>query len=140
MATDIAARGIDVTGIQLVINYDLPSTAEDYVHRIGRTGRAGMAGKAVSFATPDQRYEVRAIERLIKTNLPVSEAKGLKPLSAPVREFTPAQTHNQRPYDRHPRDNNSRRPASPIPRHRYARTMSKPVPQNRRDRGFRDWN
>ena len=48
VATDIAARGIDVTGIELVINYDLPDVAEDYVHRIGRTGRAGMAGRAIS--------------------------------------------------------------------------------------------
>src|SRR4029079_5767803 len=80
VATDIAARGIDVTGIQLVINYDLPSTAEDYVHRIGRTGRAGMAGKAISFATAVQRRGGFAIERLIKMPLPVSQAKGLKPM------------------------------------------------------------
>ncbi len=70
-ATDIAARGIDVTGIELVINYDLPENPEDYVHRIGRTGRAGLSGKAVSFATPDQRYDVRSIERLIKMALTV---------------------------------------------------------------------
>jgi ATP-dependent RNA helicase RhlE len=73
VATDIAARGIDVTGIQLVINYDLPDNAEDYVHRIGRTGRAGLAGHAISFATPDQRGDVRSIERLIRTTLPVSK-------------------------------------------------------------------
>jgi len=73
VATDIAARGIDVTGIQLVINYDLPDNAEDYVHRIGRTGRAGLAGHAISFAAPDQRGDVRSIERLIRTTLPVSK-------------------------------------------------------------------
>ena len=77
IATDIAARGIDVTGIELVINYDLPQGAEDYVHRIGRTGRAGKLGRAISFATPDQRFDVRAIERLIKMALPVSQAQGL---------------------------------------------------------------
>ncbi len=75
VATDIAARGIDVTGIQLVINYDLPDNAADYVHRIGRTGRAGLAGHAISFATPDQRYDVRNIEKLIRTTLPVSQTK-----------------------------------------------------------------
>jgi ATP-dependent RNA helicase RhlE len=84
VATDIAARGIDVTGIELVINYDLPDNAEDYVHRIGRTGRAGHAGRAVSFAAPDQRNEVRDIERLIRLNLPVSKLVELPPARKPV--------------------------------------------------------
>jgi ATP-dependent RNA helicase RhlE len=73
VATDIAARGIDVSGIELVINYDLPEDAENYVHRIGRTARAGCHGRAVSFATPDQSRDVRDIERLIRITLPVSE-------------------------------------------------------------------
>jgi ATP-dependent RNA helicase RhlE len=72
VATDIAARGIDVTGIQLVVNYDLPDQAEDYVHRIGRTGRASMTGHAISFATHDQRRDVKTIERLIRITLPVA--------------------------------------------------------------------
>lgn len=71
VATDIAARGIDVKGIALVINYDLPDNPDDYVHRIGRTGRAGMAGKAVSFATPDQRGDVKGIERVIRGLIPL---------------------------------------------------------------------
>jgi len=70
VATDIAARGIDVTGIELVLNYDLPEDAENYVHRIGRTGRAGHKGHAISFATPDQINEVRDIEKITKTTLP----------------------------------------------------------------------
>ncbi len=69
IATDIAARGIDVKEIELVINYDLPDNPEDYVHRIGRTGRAGLAGRAVSFATPDQQGEIRSIERLVRTTI-----------------------------------------------------------------------
>jgi ATP-dependent RNA helicase RhlE len=73
VATDIAARGIDVTGIEVVINYDLPDNPEDYVHRIGRTGRADKAGHAISFATPEQRRDVKDIERLIRTQLPISE-------------------------------------------------------------------
>ncbi len=72
VATDIAARGIDVRGIELVINYDLPGTPEDYVHRIGRTGRAGAAGHAISFVMPEERSEVRRIERLIRKTIPVS--------------------------------------------------------------------
>ena len=73
VATDIAARGIDVVGIELVLNYDLPDDIENYVHRIGRTGRAGHEGRAVSFATPEQGNDVRNIEKLIKTALPVTE-------------------------------------------------------------------
>lgn len=73
VATDIAARGIDVIGIQLVVNYDLPDDSENYVHRIGRTGRAGHEGRAISFATPDQKHDVQSIERLIRTAIPISE-------------------------------------------------------------------
>jgi len=73
VATDIAARGIDVTGIELVINYDLPDDTENYVHRIGRTGRAGHEGRAVSFATPEQGKDVKSIERLIKSALQIVE-------------------------------------------------------------------
>jgi ATP-dependent RNA helicase RhlE len=80
IATDIAARGIDVTGIEVVINFDLPTNSEDYVHRIGRTARAGRAGRAVSFATLDQRGEIKKIEHLIRTALTV---KSLPKLPAP---------------------------------------------------------
>jgi len=78
VATDIAARGIDVKEIELVINYDLPDDAENYVHRIGRTGRAGHKGIAISFATPEQRGEVKNIERLIRGTLPVSKHPELR--------------------------------------------------------------
>jgi len=73
VATDIASRGIDVKGIELVINFDLPENPEDYVHRIGRTGRAGMTGKAISFVLPDQGSKVREIEKLTRLYLPISK-------------------------------------------------------------------
>jgi len=76
VATDIASRGIDVKGIELVINYDLPESASDYVHRIGRTGRAGLTGKAISFAMHDQRHKIKEIERLIRYVIPVSQMPG----------------------------------------------------------------
>jgi len=79
VATDIAARGIDVTGIELVINYDVPENPEDYVHRCGRTGRAGQTGRAISFATPEQGAEVRDIEYLAQIMLPVSALPELPP-------------------------------------------------------------
>ena len=70
IATDIAARGIDVTGIGRVINYDLPHTVEDYVHRVGRTARANAQGHASSFAAPEERAQLRAIEQHIGRALP----------------------------------------------------------------------
>lgn len=79
VATDIAARGIDVIGIELVINYDLPDEAENYVHRIGRTARAGHKGHAISFATPDQSRDVRDIERIIRSTLSLSKHPELPP-------------------------------------------------------------
>ncbi len=82
VATDIASRGIDVKGIELVVNYDLPDDAENYVHRIGRTGRAGMEGRAISFATPDQFEAVTAIQRLIRADIPV-----VKHPEVPQEEF-----------------------------------------------------
>lgn len=103
VATDIAARGIDVSNIELVINFDLPDNLEDYVHRIGRTGRAGNFGKAVSFATPDQRSDVRQIERLIKKTIPVLALPALPPPRAhqlptkPAADFSP-----RREFTRHP--------------------------------------
>jgi len=83
VATDIASRGIDVIGIELVINYDLPEDAENYVHRIGRTARAGCRGHAISFATPDQNRDVLDIEKLIRSTLPVSKHPEM-----PSEEFT----------------------------------------------------
>ena len=83
VATDIASRGIDVTGIELVINYDLPTNTEDYVHRIGRTARAGGQGHAISLAQPEQRKELRDIERLIRKNLPISPVPELPPQRKP---------------------------------------------------------
>jgi len=70
IATDIAARGIDVAGIGRVVNYDLPQTAEDYVHRVGRTARAEADGHATSFAAPEERAQLRAIEQHIGRSLP----------------------------------------------------------------------
>lgn len=79
VATDIAARGIDVTNIELVINYDLPENADDYVHRVGRTGRAGKKGKAITFITPDQRYKIKNIERLVRMQFTITPLPQLPP-------------------------------------------------------------
>ncbi len=70
VATDVAARGIDVKGITLVVNFDLPDEAESYVHRIGRTARAGAEGLAISFCTPEDMEALHNVQRLIKKSIP----------------------------------------------------------------------
>ncbi|NLY28388.1 MAG: DEAD/DEAH box helicase [Alcaligenaceae bacterium] len=80
VATDVAARGLDVAGVPCVINYDLPFNAEDYVHRIGRTGRAGRKGEAIAFFSPDEERYLLDIEKLIKTSIP----RGTLDLPAPA--------------------------------------------------------
>jgi ATP-dependent RNA helicase RhlE len=108
VATDIASRGIDVTGIELVINYDLPEDAENYVHRIGRTARAGCRGHAISFATSDQSRDVRDIEKLIRSTLPVSKHPGIsseeflesrqEPLPKNVKRYQSQRRYKFRPH------------------------------------------
>jgi superfamily II DNA/RNA helicase len=83
VATDVAARGIDVPGISHVINFDLPRQAEDYVHRIGRTGRAGRAGIAVSLVGHGERHQVRSIERYTDQAIQVDVIAGLEPKARP---------------------------------------------------------
>ena len=98
VATDIAARGIDVKNMGLVINYDIPEQSEDYVHRIGRTGRAGQAGHAVTFAMPDQKGKVRDIERIIKMAIKVSKTPNLPDLPEP--EKNPERPSSRPPSER----------------------------------------
>ena len=74
VATDVAARGIDIDNVTLVINFDVPMERESYVHRTGRTGRAGNKGKAITFATPYEEKYLKAIERYIGFEIPAMEA------------------------------------------------------------------
>lgn len=94
VATDVAARGIDVEGVTHVINYDLPVNAESYVHRVGRTGRAGAAGIAVSLCTPNEIGELRAIERLLGSRLTVENPEELLSLSQLPERRKPATAMN----------------------------------------------
>ena len=79
VATDIAARGIDISLLPQVVNYDLPYLPEDYIHRIGRTARAGQEGRAISLVSADEVKMLRAIEKLLKFTLPRNEIEGFKP-------------------------------------------------------------
>jgi len=83
VATDIAARGIDIDALPYVVNYELPNVPEDYVHRIGRTGRAGCEGEAISFVCHEERINLRDIERLIKRDLDKLVLPGFEPSAAP---------------------------------------------------------
>jgi ATP-dependent RNA helicase RhlE len=95
VATDIAARGIDVAGVTHVINYDVPENPEDYVHRIGRTGRAQAVGDAFTLATPDDAKDVRDIERFIGQKIPELNLEGFDYKALAGRPAQPQQPHRQ---------------------------------------------
>ena len=76
VATDVAARGLDIDDLPLVVNYELPYVPEDYIHRIGRTGRAGAEGQALSFCSPDEEKLLVEIERMLKRSIPVVQREG----------------------------------------------------------------
>jgi superfamily II DNA/RNA helicase len=80
VCSDVAARGLDIDGLSHVFNFDVPIHAEDYVHRIGRTGRAGLEGKALTIASPEDRYAVEQIEKLIHHPIPPILVEGLDPV------------------------------------------------------------
>ncbi len=84
VATDLAARGIDVAELPVVVNYDLPRSSVDYIHRIGRTGRAGTSGTAISFVTAQSDAHFRLIEKRQALNLPREHIAGFEPLQAPL--------------------------------------------------------
>lgn len=90
IATDVAARGLDINQLEQVVNFDMPYKAEDYVHRIGRTGRAGKEGVAVSLMSQDEHYLLEAIERLLDTRLPQEWLQGFEP--SLVEDLTPERT------------------------------------------------
>jgi ATP-dependent RNA helicase RhlE len=119
VATDIAARGIDIEELPFVINFELPYTPEDYVHRIGRTGRAGMPGEAISLVCPDEMRLLADIEKLLKRAIPrQSVEEGAADLAA-EREYERGKERERRPR-REERNDEPRRaaPASPSPKPR----------------------
>lgn len=114
VATDIAARGIDVQDVSLVVNYDMPMQSADYVHRIGRTARAGKSGHAISFAMPDERRALRDIERLIRVPIQVSAIPELPPPRAVAPEER--EEHDTRHPMHRGRSSHAPRPFSRAPR------------------------
>ncbi len=110
VATDVASRGIDVKGVTHVFNFDLPQDAEDYVHRIGRTGRAGETGKAISMADEEYVYSLEDIEKYIGQKIPVEWAEESLYLREIRRTQEEKQKHDQERMARTPSGPGSRRP------------------------------
>lgn len=99
MATDVLARGIDVPDVDHVINFDLPDMPEDYVHRIGRTGRAGETGYAISFVSPEAKAQLLDIEKLLGERIPTLDIDGYDATEAEkalASQFVPKATGGQR--------------------------------------------
>ena len=113
VATDVAARGLDITGVSHVVNYDIPNSPDVYVHRIGRTGRAGESGRAITLITPKQRRDLEAIERHAKTEIEQWERRNSKA--------------ERRPRERKPRERETRRPRHTKPHQRDGVPYSKLV-------------
>lgn len=129
VATDIAARGIDVDELTHVINYELPDVPETYVHRIGRTGRAGNSGTSFSFCEDEETLALRDIQKLIEKNIPVQENHPYHTTFSGITK-RPAKQQQQRPA-RKPFDRNKERKAAPNPNKRSEHKPSKEKNFNR---------
>jgi len=142
VATDIAARGIDIDLLAMVINFDMPQVPEDYVHRIGRTGRAGATGLAVSLVCEDDRDQLRSIERLIKRkitrmefdarSLPIAQAVVAKP-DDEQEERKPQQRRQPQRRQSQPRSSTSGQNSGP-PRERSSQENRQPQGRSRQPR------
>lgn len=128
VATDIAARGIDINTLPHVINFDLPNVAEDYVHRIGRTGRAGHEGQALSLVAPDERKLLKGIERLTGRTIERMEVSGID-LRDPNAEDSHTSSPRREQQNLQPKNNN-RRPNNQGQRRRKRRPRNRPRNQN----------
>jgi ATP-dependent RNA helicase RhlE len=110
IATDVAARGLDINNVTHVINFDLPVEAETYVHRIGRTARAGAEGEAYSFCGKDEVDQLKSIEKLLRTPIPEQETPDLPKVENREEEFSNRRRPPQRRFSRKPNSNNSSPP------------------------------
>jgi ATP-dependent RNA helicase RhlE len=114
VATDVASRGLDIEGLPQVINFDVPHSPEDYVHRIGRTGRAGLTGEAISLVSPEDMESLGAIERLLKRRIERVLVPGFQPHGANVATLMGDQPSGRRSSPSVRRDRPPARPADPI--------------------------
>lgn len=140
VATDIAARGLDISQLPYVVNFDLPHVAEDYVHRIGRTGRAGATGQAISLVCAEELKELKGIERLIQKQIPREIIKGFEPQvsleqgaldTRPAKPKKPKKPSRPRQAGENSQKDNAGKPQR---RRKPAESQSKPQNQTRQRR------
>jgi ATP-dependent RNA helicase RhlE len=131
VATDIAARGLDIEQLPHVINFDLPAVPEDYVHRIGRTGRAGCEGVAISLVCPDEAKLLFAIEKLLKKEIPRVADTGYETVILKASDAAPAKKVDPRPR-RH--QNHTKERAKTTTNHPTPRKPGTPTAARRRSR------
>lgn len=140
VATDVAARGLDINGIELVVNFNLPDNKDDYVHRIGRTGRADKAGKAITFVTPSERREIKEIEKLINKEIKQTAFAGRAPkANQPNRPVIIKKDNDYRRGSRQQSEKNTtfgrrRRPAGNFHSRGVSRNSARPQRAAGRDR------
>ena len=115
VATDIAARGLDIANLPQVVNFELPNVPEDYIHRIGRTGRAGADGSALSLVSHDERGLLKGIERLLRREIPMSPVVGFEPSADREEVKDPSRSGNDFTARRRPRGRDGRPGSSTHP-------------------------
>jgi superfamily II DNA/RNA helicase len=132
IATDVAARGLDIDSLPMVINYEIPHAAEDYVHRIGRTGRAGASGTAISLVAPEEERYLADIEKLIKTEIKKERAAVPEHAARTPQRAPRPERNEQRSHEYHA-------PAPKKPAHDswfdkpYVPNISTPVPEKKKE-------
>jgi ATP-dependent RNA helicase RhlE len=129
IATDIAARGIDVDGVSHVVNYDLPNIPESYVHRIGRTARAGAEGVAISFCDHEERAYLRDIERLIRMTIPATDRRTGRAEARPTQHHAANRKNGHRHHHNHHqprRKNGGNRPQGGQPQASHGSAKGEP--------------
>ncbi|WP_422344896.1 DEAD/DEAH box helicase [Parasphingorhabdus sp.] len=137
-ASDVAARGLDIKGVSHVVNYDIPWHPDDYIHRIGRTGRAGATGVAITFVTKRDDEHVDSIEKLTGMKLPVRDLKSIKPEKKQSGKKTVAdKPKSEKPKKPHSDDRRADKPKRPEKSAKPAKSIPKPETADETDDG---WN
>ena len=127
VATDVAARGLDIDRLEHVVNFELPQSPEDYIHRVGRTGRAGRGGVALSLVCPEEQAQLKALERFLGESLTCEDIPGFEPSGKPTRQTLPGSKPVQNP----PRKGKGAGPKPAAPKSAKPAKAAKPAPKSK---------